>query len=70
MIDFNGKLVNPFNITYVEKQDSPLSGGVVRVALHLACGSHLVEQMTLLEYNELEETLAELLLGEEDERDY
>lgn len=66
MIDFADNLVNPFNITYVEKKESSLSGGLIRVVLHLACGNYLVDHMSIVEYSELEEMLTDLIMGEED----
>jgi hypothetical protein len=65
MINFDGKLVNPFNITYVEKHSSVLSGGVFRVVITLADGTSLHEMMTVTELNEFEEMLTELIMGEE-----
>ncbi len=65
MIDFDGKLVNPYNITHIYKQDTPLSGGVVKVVVRLACGTPLSEMMTLQEYNEFEEMVTDLIMGEE-----
>lgn len=64
MINFDGKLVNPLNITFVDKHHTPLSGGVARVVIHLACGSSLSEMMTLAEYEEFDDMLTEIIMGE------
>lgn len=65
MIDFDGQLVNPFNITFVSREQDVLSGEPVRVFLHLACGTVLSEGMTAAEFIEFESMLTELIMGEE-----